>query len=143
MGKAMKQSQILDTTKRLFETYGRTFQINSWGTTVINTSEPRNIPTVLSIAFDNFGVEAVKPAATGGSFMAQGIFTADEAIWARSRALIRPTFATPQISNMASLEMHVSQFFDLIPCNGSTVDLRPLIKRLVWLLIDRYSAPSH
>ncbi|KAL9118577.1 MAG: hypothetical protein Q9187_004875 [Circinaria calcarea] len=130
MGKAMKHGQMLDRTRRLFDIYGRTFQINSWGKTVINTCEPRNVQTVLSLAFDSYGVEAVKPAARGGSFMAQGIFTADGAIWARSRALIRPTFARPQISNLASLETHVNQLLNLIPRDGSTIDLQPLIKRL-------------
>lgn len=63
--------------------------------------------------------------------MAQGIFTADGSIWARSRALIRPTFARSGISNFSCLEKHVGRLLDLIPHDGSTVDLQPLMKHLV------------
>lgn len=133
MSKAMKHGRMLETNIKLFETYGRTFQFSSWGTDVITTREPKNIQTVLSLAFDNFGVEPVNSRKTGGSFMAKGIFTADGPIWARSRALIRPTFARPQISNFASLEGHVNNLFHLMPRDESIVDLQPFIKRLVWL----------
>ena len=131
MGKAVKAGRMLETCQQLFEQHGSTFEVNSWGTTVINTREPKNIQTVLALAFDNFGVVPVKQKVTGGSFMAQGIFTADGAIWARSRALIRPTFARPQIANFESLELHVNRFLNLLPTDGSTVDLQPIIKRLV------------
>ena len=131
MGKAVKACRMLETCQQLFEQHGSTFQVNSWGTTVINTREPKNIQTVLALAFDNFGVVPVKQKVTGGSFMAQGIFTADGAIWARSRALIRPTFARPQVANFESLESHVNRFLDLLPTDESPVDLQPIIKRLV------------
>lgn len=131
MGKAMQSGQMLNVNKKLFETYGRTFQYNPWGTNVISTKEPRNIQTVLTLAFDNLGVEPVKQKESGGSLMAKGIFTADGAIWARSRALMRPTFARPQISNFESLEMHVKQLLDCIPRDGTVTDLQPLFKRMV------------
>ncbi|KAK3169419.1 hypothetical protein OEA41_008802 [Lepraria neglecta] len=130
MGKAMQSGQMLNLNKKLFETYGRTFQFKSWGTNVISTREPRNIQTVLALAFDNFGVEPVKQKESGGSLMAKGIFTADGAIWARSRALIRPTFARPQISSFESLELHVKQLLDCIPRDGTAIDLQPLFKRM-------------
>ncbi|KAF5875415.1 putative cytochrome p450 alkane hydroxylase protein [Botrytis fragariae] len=98
--------------------------------TVINTCEPRNIQTVLAFSFENFGKVKVKPEKGGGSFEAQGIFTADGPIWQRSRALIRPTFARTEISNFATLEKHVGRFLDLIPRDGSTIDLHPLTKNL-------------
>ncbi|KAF4627950.1 hypothetical protein G7Y89_g10205 [Cudoniella acicularis] len=130
MGKAMRTGKMLETTQKLFDTYGKTFKSNSWGTTVINTCEPRNIQTVLALSFKSFGKVKVQPEKQGGSLMAQGIFTADGPIWARSRALIRPTFARSEISNFSSLEKHVSRFLDLIPRDGSTVDLQPLTKNL-------------
>lgn len=131
MGMAMRTGKMLEVNQTLFDAYGKTFQANSWGTTVTNTCDPRNIQTVLALSFKNFGKVKMKPEKPGGSLMAQGIFTADGAIWQRSRALIRPTFARSEISNFDSLDKHVSRFLELIPRDGSNVDLQPLLKRLV------------
>lgn len=56
--------------------------------------------------------------------------TTDGSFWEHSRALIRPTFARAQIANLSTLEVHVSRMIDLIPKDGSTVDLQPLFARL-------------
>ncbi|KUJ21588.1 cytochrome P450 alkane hydroxylase-like protein [Mollisia scopiformis] len=130
MGKAMKAGKLLETTQKLFNTYGKTFQVNSWGTTTIYTSESTNIQTVLASSFKNFGVMKIERRTPGGSIMAEGIFSADGPVWARSRGLIRPTFARSEISNFNSLEKHVSRFIELIPVDGLPVDLQPLLKHL-------------
>lgn len=139
MRNAIGNSKLLEIRKELFEQYGNTLEFNSWGAKVLATREPRNIQTVLSTSFDNFGVEPVREDHTGGSFMAKGIFTADGAIWRRSRALIRPTFARSQIGNFDSLQAHVDRLIDLIPRDGSTRDLQPLFKRLVCFETSKYS----
>ncbi|KAI4170232.1 MAG: hypothetical protein LQ343_005115 [Gyalolechia ehrenbergii] len=131
MRNAVGTNKLLETRNSLFERFGNTLEFNSLGTKVLATREPKNIQTVLSTAFDNFGVEPVRQKSTGGSFMAKGIFTADGPIWQRSRALIRPTFARSQLANFDSLQAHVDRFFDLIPHDNSTIDLQPLFKRLV------------
>ncbi|CAG8957652.1 hypothetical protein HYFRA_00010519 [Hymenoscyphus fraxineus] len=130
MGKAMKEGRILETNRNLFDTYGKTFEVNSWGTATLNTCDPRNIQTVLALSFKNFGKVKVKLTKKGGSFMAEGIFTADGEIWQRSRALIRPTFARSEISNFECLNKHVNKFMDRISTDSSIVDLQPLLKDL-------------
>ena len=123
--RAQQQGQLIDTTRQLFKKYGKTFQTNDWGTTVINTMDPRNIQTVLALASDSFGIEPL------GQSAPVGILRADGAVWAHSRALIRPIFARPQLTNFASLETHVNKFLDLIPRDGSIINLLPLLNRLV------------
>lgn len=134
-GKAIKSNRLLDFTQQLFDSYGKTFQINSWGKTVINTMEPANIQTVLSTSFTNFGVVPLPPTTSkakgSNPLMSRGIFTADGAIWEHNRALIRPTFSRQQISDFGALEGHFLKLLALLPQNGETVDLKPLLKRFV------------
>ena len=52
--------------------------------------------------------------------------------WEQARALIKPTFARTQIADLhlAAYATHVRKFINLIPRDGSTVDLQPLFGRL-------------
>lgn len=59
-GNATKSSSLLSFNSRLFDTYGKTFQYNSWGRTAIRTMQPENIQAVLSTSFWNFGVVPIK-----------------------------------------------------------------------------------
>lgn len=115
--------------KEQVDTYGYTFQSKPYGTTKIFTIDPRNLQCVLATKFESFGVEPVRlfpfRPLTG-----KGIMTTDGAFWEHSRALIRPTFARAQIADLSSLEEHISRLINLIPRDGSTVDLKPLFGRL-------------
>lgn len=134
--KAMKHNQLLAFNQHLFKTNGKTFQINSWGKRVVNTMEPKNMQTVLSLSFDDFGVVPVKGKSSGHKkdgniLMSKGIFTADGPVWEHARSLIKPTFSRKQITNFSSLERHFRKLLDLIPRDNSTIDLKPLLKRFV------------
>lgn len=128
---ALKNARLLQMDRENFESLGKTFQVNTWGVTTINTIDPHNIQTVLTLAFDSFGKEPVKQKHSGGNFMAKGIFTADGPLWVRSRALIRPTFARQQISDFGRLEAHFQHLLSRIPESTSYIDLQPLLKMFV------------
>lgn len=115
--------------KEQVDTYGYTFQSKPYGTTKIFTIEPRNLQTIFATKFESFGIQPLR-LFSFGPFVGKGIMTTDGAFWEHSRALIRPTFARAQIANLSSLEGHVSRLIDLIPKDGSTVDLQPLFARL-------------
>lgn len=115
--------------KEQVDTYGYTFQSKPYGTTKIFTIEPRNLQSIFATNFESFGLEPIRLFALG-PFTGKGIMTTDGAFWEHSRALIRPTFARAQIANLSSLEDHLSRLIDLIPRDGSTVDLQPLFARL-------------
>ena len=64
-----------------------------------------------------------------GKLLGKGIFTSDGEAWAHSRALLRPSFAREQIADLNTFEKHMQQLFQLIPADGTTVDLKDLFFR--------------
>ncbi|KAL9600904.1 MAG: hypothetical protein Q9219_002839 [cf. Caloplaca sp. 3 TL-2023] len=113
----------------LFDKYGKTFQANSWGNTKIYTMDAQNIQVVLKSHFKSFEVGALRERLLS-PFMEKSVFTADGAAWAHSRAAIKPVFQRAQVADLAPLAVHVDRFLDLLPVDGSVVDLQPLLKRL-------------
>ena len=85
----------------------------------IVTVEPENIKTVLSLKFNDYGInhclEPFKP------LLGEGIFDTDGDHWASSRALIRPSFTRDQIADLMSLENLIQDLFSLLPRYGKTV----------------------
>ena len=56
--------------------------------------------------------------------------TTDGAYWKHSRSMVIPGFARTQVADLASFGVHVTNFLDNVPKDGSTVDLQPLFDRL-------------
>ncbi|KAL8925531.1 MAG: hypothetical protein Q9208_003422 [Pyrenodesmia sp. 3 TL-2023] len=115
--------------KAQFDQYGRTFQSQVYGTTKFFTIEPRNLQSIFSTDFDSWGVQPLR-LFYFGPFVGKGIMTTDAAFWEHSRALMRPTFARSQIADLSAYDVLVEQLIDLIPKDGSGVDLQPLFARL-------------
>lgn len=129
MVQSAKKGHSLKSLVQLHETYGRTFQATSFGETIINTTEPKILTTVLATKSENFGVWSIRaPPAT--PLVAGGVFTTDGADWAHSRGLIKPCFARAQVADLVSLKVHVDRLVELIPKDGSTFDLQTLFSRL-------------
>ncbi len=127
-----KKGRLLESLVERHRSYGRTFQTISFGRTVINTTEPKILSAVLATASDNFGVGPIR-APPADPFIGRGVFTTDGADWAHSRGLIKPCFTRAQITDLVSLEEKVDRLVELIPKDGSTIDLQPLFSRLVSL----------
>ena len=116
--------------KQLFETYGHTWQSTSFGRADFNSIEPENIQSVLAVDFDSWGVEPMRyPGA--GPFMGKGIFTSDGPFWQHARAQVKPIFNKAQYADLETFEVHLKRFFDLVPKDGSTVDVLPLLGLLM------------
>lgn len=115
----------------LFNTIGTTFEENFLGTKVYNTTEVQNLQQVGTTAFNDYGKPAV---AFFMPFLGEGIFSLDGAPWKHSRDLIKPIFSRSEISDVNTLGIHVDRFLDKIPCDGTTIDLQPLVHNLVGLL---------
>jgi cytochrome P450 monooxygenase len=126
----IKKSRALENWSDRFAKYGSTFSVNLLGSPGICTLEPSNVQTVLATNFKDYGLQQLRRSATL-PFLGEGIFTMDGAFWQHSRNLMRPTFTKTNVANLAAFEINLQRFFLLVPEDGSTVDLKPLLRRLV------------
>ena len=129
--KAFQDRNFLDLNWRLFEQYGKTFQANRLGVRVIKTMDPNITKYVHATYFDHFGVERIR---SGAEYLwGDGITVVEGEKWATRRRLLKPSFDVVHVANLEnrSLGKHIARLMDLIPRDGSTVDLMPLFRRLV------------
>jgi cytochrome P450 monooxygenase len=129
--KAFQERRFLDLTWTLFEKHGKTYQATRMGTRVIKTMDPEITKAVHATYFDNFGVEKIR---SGAEYLSgDGITVVEGQKWATRRKLIKHSFDVVHIANLEnrSLDRHVGKLMNLIPRDGSTVDLMPLFRRLV------------
>ena len=125
--RALKQKNYLDTVTKRFHDIGATFDVSVITQRAIVTAEPENVKAVLALQFQDFTL-GNRPRIMG-DFLGRGIFTTDGNDWAHSRAMLRPNFVKDQVGDLKTLERHVQNLFELIPLDGSTVDLQPLFFR--------------
>lgn len=127
--KAHKQHKLLELWKSRFLRHGNTFHFKIGFDDMYFTTEPDNVKTMLATNFNDWNLPDRRKATFAPLFGA-GIFTTDGAAWQHSRELLRPSFARNQISDLGALEAHVGRFVEMIPRDGSTVDLQELFFRL-------------
>jgi cytochrome P450 len=127
---AYQEHRFLDFTSELFEKHGQTFSTISDGKLWIRTKDPQISKAIYATFFDNFGLEPIRYE-DKDSFFGDGILVVDGARWKHRRALIRPAFEMAHIGNFERLERHGGRFLGVLPKDGSTVDLLPILKRLV------------
>ncbi|KAE8167387.1 cytochrome P450 [Aspergillus tamarii] len=125
--RAVRQHRVLQRSCEIFHVYGNTFRVKELHQSAIVTIEPENIKTILSLNFKDYSLkhrlEPFKP------LLGEGIFNTDGEHWASSRALIRPSFAREQVSDLRMLEKLMQDLLVLLPRDGTTVDLQELFFR--------------
>ncbi|KAI9826497.1 MAG: hypothetical protein M1819_007346 [Sarea resinae] len=112
-----------------FKRIGNTFQDYVLGRTSIFTIEPENIRTILALKSKDFGLEPERKSSFYSVFR-EGICTCNGPNWEVSRTLLRTQPATKQVADLQTLEKHVDHLIEVIPKDGSTVDLQDLFFRL-------------
>jgi cytochrome P450 len=127
---AAKKFVLLDKWTSRYRQYGETFTAIFQGSAAICTVDPTNLQAITTTNFKDYGVQPMRRAATL-PFLGEGVFTMDGAFWEHSRALIRPTFSITNIADLPAFEVNLQKFFKLLPSDGSTVDLKPLLCKLV------------
>ncbi|KAI1817470.1 cytochrome P450 [Poronia punctata] len=128
--KAFEERDFLGLNQRLFEKYGKTYRAHPLGTPTIKTMNPEITKYVHATFFDHFGVEKIR---SGIEYLwGDGITVVDGDKWAARRKSIKPSFDVAHIANMEnrSLASHVDKLMNLLPRDGSTIDLLPLFRRL-------------
>ena len=133
MMQQMANDRRIKSIYEQLHTYGFTFQAWPFGKRVISTVDPRNIQFVFATEAENFGVGPQRENAQS-PMTGKGLITSDEPMWSKMRPLIRPTFTRTQINDKDVFNVHVTRFLDLLPIDGSEVNLRPMFERLVTLI---------
>ncbi len=126
---AYKEHRRSESFQEQHKALGLTFQSVALGKTRIYTIDPANLRAIFS-KVDHWGVSPLR-LPPWEPMLGRGIFTTDGTYWRHSRDLVQPLFKKDQISNLGSFDVHVSNLIKLIPTDGSTVDLQPLIARLI------------
>lgn len=131
--KNLKAHRVLPALKERFDRYGQTYQALRMGKVIIWTNDPINLQAIHAVNFLDYGVQPLRRDATL-PFLGEGVFTMDGPFWQHSRDIIRPTFTRNNVANLSLFEAHFQRFLGLIARDGSTVDLMPLLCRLVGLI---------
>lgn len=128
--RAVREKRFLQFLAKAFETQGSTFQWSLMGDNLIFTNEPKNIQSMLATSFSDFDLGETRRKITK-QFWGLGIFNADGALWAHSRALVRPNFTKDLVSDMSVYATHVNKLISRVPPDGSSFDIQDLFFRQV------------
>lgn len=118
------------TLQGYFREYTNTFEAHVFGETIIYTCEVENIQAINTTEFGSFGVEGIRRQ-PNASWIGEGVFVSDGEVWKHARKVVMPIFARKQVADLESFGVHLEQLMQLLPKDGSMVDLRPLFRRLV------------
>lgn len=130
--KSSKELKTLPAGAALHRQYGSTYRETTIFGTTIKTADEENIHTVFGLKAKDWGVGPYRFAGMG-PFCGEGFISTDGAPWARSRALLKPSFHKSNISDLTTFEHSVSRFLAQIPRDASTINLEELIAKLVCL----------
>lgn len=118
----------LPLTANLFCKIGRTFKVNNVGGSMIRTIDPENVHAVQTSNERDWAIEPLRLYVME-PFCGRGFITTDGVVWKRSRAMLKPSFNNINISQ--SFQASVDDLIELIPQDGSTVDLAELFSIMV------------
>lgn len=99
---------------------------------MIFAMDPVNMQAVHTTESTNFGAEPIRKPVNKG-WMGDGIFVSVGPKWKHSRELLKPLSgkAQAQVAKLSNFDVHLERLLDLIPRDATTVDLQPLVRRLV------------
>lgn len=125
---AVGAGRLMRTQAEWFDLCGKTYEEKFFDVKVINTMQAQNILQITALSFNDYGkANLISTAPMTG----KGILFHDGVIWKRSRDMIKPTFARTEISDVALLQYHFDRFLDMIPRDGTTIDLQDPLHNLV------------
>lgn len=128
--KSFKKHRLLENwSKSLRDKDAHTVSMYVLGQKILLTDDPENIKTLLAADFDvwSLGQDRIKQMS---AFLGHGIFTTEGATWKHSRDMLRPCFERSQVADVSMFEKHIDRMIDILPKDGTTVDLQPLFHLL-------------
>ncbi|KAL8888941.1 MAG: hypothetical protein Q9192_006101 [Flavoplaca navasiana] len=103
------------------------FEIHLFGQIGYMTIDPKNIESMLSTRFEDWGLGSRR----AGLFpmLGEGIFTQDGRPWKHSRELLRRQFVRINFKDLSTFGRHVDDLIDGLASSDSVVDLQPAFFR--------------
>ena len=111
-----------------FKVLGSTFRTQPSGRARIFTIDVENVKAVFGGSIDEWGVEPIRLEAFKPAFGA-GVLVTDGTRWLQSRKpcqLVIDKVYRDRVSNLSQLDAKIEELINLIPQDGTTVDLQPL-----------------
>jgi cytochrome P450 len=128
--KKREKGQDLAYFNEMFQEIGSTFGIVMMGFTLTMTNEPENIQAVLARQFADFEIGESRSKG-GQQMLGHGILNSDGEAWERGRAMLRPSFVRSQVGDFDLFENNFQRLIDVVPADGSTVDIQEFLSRFV------------
>lgn len=132
MASALRNNRYLVWLNKVHENKPKTFLVNFVRSRFIWTIEPENVKAMSAVVWKDF---AVSPTRRNNKathpFADKGVSTVDGAEWEHARFLIKPFFQREVYTNTERLREHTDRFFDILPGEGETFDIQPLLQRWV------------
>lgn len=127
---AVKEGRYNKLFQDHFMQYGETWEERTFGIRTINTMDTANIQTVMGVKFSDYGKlmdrnKAIMP------FLGPGIWSQDGPAWRKTRDIINPLFSKAELSDVDRFKKFADRFIALVPRDGRTLDLQPLLQKLV------------
>lgn len=119
----------LKFSKIPFWEYGGTIKMRNWVTYEIRTIDPANLESIHASNSKDWGYSPdILPEML--AIYGPGFMTANGETWKDSREIFQKAFDRTS-SDLSLFNKSLDQFLALIPRDGSTVDLQPLLSKLV------------
>lgn len=125
---AVKAGRRNDFDLELFERYGSTYEERGFLSKIINTTDTANFQAVGTTQFQDFGREARRAAEP---FFGHGILSMNGPQWKQARDLVTPLFKRAELMDIEFFKKYVDRLLERLPRDGSTVDMQPLLQKLV------------
>ncbi|KZL84012.1 cytochrome p450 alkane [Colletotrichum incanum] len=123
-------SHYLELLIKRHNKYGRTFAFNQFGSTTISTCDPDVLKCTLSTHFKDFSNGDLR-ARSVAPLLGRGILAVDGEEWHHQRAIIRPSFARAQATDLDIFERHVAHLIRAIEQKCYNVDIQDLVQQMV------------
>ncbi|KAL8818041.1 MAG: hypothetical protein Q9223_003245 [Gallowayella weberi] len=102
-------------------------EIHLFGQVGYLTTDPRNIESMLSTRFDDWGMGSRRAGLL--PLLGEGIFTQDGHAWKHSRELLRRQFVRINFKDLSTFDRQVDDLIDRLSLADGVVDLQPAFFR--------------
>ena len=125
----LKERRFLQSWDEYLARNGRSIHFWFLGQRHLVTSDPENVKTILTSSVDDFELGPGRRRGFAPLF-GTGVLAVDGEHWRQARALLRPSFAKRELSDVQVFETHFQRFLSALPADGETVELQGLLNNL-------------